>query len=180
MADWYQIDWGQLLSPSGLLEIILRGTAVYITLFLILRFIPNRQIGAVGLTDLLLVVLLANAVQNAMAADYKSITDGLILVGTVAFWSYALNWLGYRFPRFQRLLRPTPLPLVQEGKLVQENMEQQLLTEEELESRLRMQGLEKVEEVKEAHMEADGRISVVPKDKTKGGAPSDDKPLGAN
>jgi uncharacterized membrane protein YcaP (DUF421 family) len=159
----FNVDWKELLIPGiPLLETFLRGTLVYLTLFAMLRFVPNRQIGAVGLSDLLLVVLVANAVQNALADDYKSITDGLILVMTIFFWSYALNWLGYRFPRLQNLLRSRTLPLIQDGRLIQHNMRRELITEEELKSHLRLQGIEDVSAVKMAHMEADGRISVVP------------------
>ena len=63
-----------------------------------------------------------NAAENALADDYKSITDGLELVGTIVFWSFLLNWLGHRYPRFQRFLRPQPLPLVKDGQLLRRNI----------------------------------------------------------
>jgi uncharacterized membrane protein YcaP (DUF421 family) len=177
MAEWFAIDWRELFMPGAVLEMTIRGSVVYIALFLILRFIPNRQIGAVGLTDILVVVLLANAVQNAIADDYSSIADGMILIGTIAFWSYAFNWLGYRFPRFQHLLRPDPLPLIKNGHQLEDNMRRQLLTAEELTSHLRLQGIDHVEDVKVAQMEADGRISVVPFDKEKASPSEAEHPL---
>jgi hypothetical protein len=57
----------------------------------------KREAGGVGITDMLVIVLLADAAQNAMAGEYKSISDGLVLVSTIIFWSYALDWLGYRY-----------------------------------------------------------------------------------
>jgi uncharacterized membrane protein YcaP (DUF421 family) len=163
LSRMFDIDWHTLLVPSvPILETLIRGSVVYLTLFVLLRFIPNRQVGAVGLTDLLVIVLIATAVQNALADDYKSIADGLLLVGTIFFWSYVLNWLSYQFPSFQRFIRSPALPLIKDGKMLRRNMRQELITEQELRSTLRLQGLEDIAEVKLAQMEADGRISVVP------------------
>jgi uncharacterized membrane protein YcaP (DUF421 family) len=103
----------------------------------------------------------ANAVQNALANDYKSLVGGLVLVSTIFFWSYALNWLSYRFPKIQHLLRSRTLPLIQEGRLQWQNMREEMITEEEIQSTLRLQGVDNIASVKNARMEADGRISVV-------------------
>lgn len=163
MMDFlFKIDWYKVFVPSAsLLELFLRGTLVYLALFSVLRFLPSRQVGAVGIADLLVVILFANAAQNAMASDYTAITDGLILVGTIIVWSYALNWLGYQFPRLQRFLNPAPLLLVKNGRLIQRNMQRELITEGELMVQLRKQGVEKLEEVRMAFMEADGSISLI-------------------
>src|SRR3712207_9303493 len=109
-------DWQEMFVPvHSILEIVIRGTATYVMLFLILRFLLKRQTGVIGIADLLVIVLIADAAQNAMAAEYKSITEGALLVLTIVFWNYALDWLGYRFPAFQRLVRPPPLPLMKDG-----------------------------------------------------------------
>ena len=80
-----------------------------------------------------------------------------------AFWSYFLDWLGYRFPRVRRLLRPPPLPLIKDGRMQRRNMRQEMITEEELMEHLREQGVEHVEDVKKSYMEGDGNISVIRK-----------------
>jgi uncharacterized membrane protein YcaP (DUF421 family) len=159
-----EIDWESIFSPSTpLLEIFLRGTIVYLSLFILLRVILKRESGAVGITDLLVVVLLADATQNALANDYTSITDGILLVLTIVFWSYFLNWLGFRFPRIQKWVHPPPLPLVKDGEILYRNMRKELITEEELMGVIRQQGLEDLREVKGAYMESDGHISVIAK-----------------
>jgi uncharacterized membrane protein YcaP (DUF421 family) len=118
-----EIDWETIFSPSTpLLEIFLRGTIVYLSLFVLLRVILKRESGTVGITDLLVVVLLADATQNALANDYTSITDGILLVLTIVFWSYFLNWLGFRFPRIQKWVHPPPLPLVKDGEILYRNL----------------------------------------------------------
>ena len=157
-----EIDWYELFVPQApLAGVIVRGTLTYIMLFLILRFLLKRQTGVIGIADLLVIVLIANAAQNAMAAEYKSITEGALLVLTIVFWNFALDWLAYRFPAFQRLVRPPPLPLIKDGRMLFRNMRHETITEEELNSQLRQQGIKSCDEVREAFIEGDGRISII-------------------
>ncbi|HEY9661026.1 MAG TPA: YetF domain-containing protein, partial [Allocoleopsis sp.] len=157
----FQVDWQHLFLPhTSLIELAIRGSLVYFALFSTLRFLPSRQIGAVGMSDLLVVLLFANAVQNAMVGAYSSITDGFILLMTIVGWSYLFNWLGYRFPRVQRFLTPPPLLLVKDGEILQHNMERGLINKRELMSQLRQQGVHSLNQVKKAYIEGDGRMSV--------------------
>lgn len=165
MHRWFSINWQAIFVPSmSILELIVRGSLVYLALFTVLRFLPSRQMGTLGITDLLVVVLFAEAAQNAMASTYTSITEGAILVGTVIFWSYLLNWLGYKIPKFQQFLNPPPLLLVKNGCLILRHMERELITEEELMSQLRQQGVEFLTDVKKAYLESDGSISIITSD----------------
>ncbi|HEU5431618.1 MAG TPA: YetF domain-containing protein [Thermomicrobiales bacterium] len=159
------IDWGAVFLPdTPVLEIVIRGSVMYLALFALLRFVLRREAGSVGVADLLVIVLIADAAQNGMATDYTSIADGIVLVATIIFWAYALNWLGYHFPAVQRLIHPPPLPLVRDGRLLRRNMRQELITEDELLSQLRLQGCEDLADVEFAAIEGDGRISVVMRD----------------
>ena len=161
MDKFFQIDWQAVFVPTvPLLEIILRGTLVYLMLFIMLRVL-RREAGGLGIADVLVIVLIADASQNAMANEYKSITEGAVLVATIAFWDYTLDFLGYHFPRFRRFVRPAPLPLIKAGKLLRKNMRQEMITEEELLGQLREQGVESPNEVKKCFLEGDGRISVI-------------------
>lgn len=161
------IDWEKIFVPPSLtavFEIILRGTAIYLFLFVILRVL-RRGAGAIGITDLLVVVLIADAAQNAMAGEYKSITEGAILVSTIVAWDYLFDWLGFRFPALNKILRPRALLLIKNGKLQQRNLRREMISEEELMGELREQGVENIKDVKYSYMEADGHISVVKKSK---------------
>jgi uncharacterized membrane protein YcaP (DUF421 family) len=159
------VDWQDLFVPvHPVPEIILRGTITYLMLFLILRFLLKRQSGVIGIADLLVIVLIADAAQNAMASEYKSITEGAILVMTIVFWNYAVDWLGFRFPALRRLTRPPPLLLIENGKMLFRNMRQEMITAEELNSQLRQQGVEHCSEVKKAYIEGDGSISIIRND----------------
>jgi uncharacterized membrane protein YcaP (DUF421 family) len=99
-----------------------------------------------------------------MASEYHSITEGAVLIATIVFWNYALDWLGHRFPRVERLLHPPPLLLIKDGRLLRRNMRQELVTEEELMSHLRQQGIADLAQVQEAYMEGDGQISIIPRE----------------
>jgi len=144
-----------------MLEIFLRGTIMYLALFAMLRVVLKREAGAIGVTDLLVIVLVADAAQNAMSADYTSITEGVVLVGVILFWSYALNWAGFRVPWVGRLVHPPPLELIKDGRMLRRNMEKELISEQELMSQLRQQGVDDIADVKRACIEGDGHISVV-------------------
>jgi uncharacterized membrane protein YcaP (DUF421 family) len=156
------VDWNRVLVPSvPVVETIVRGSVVYMTLFLMLRFVAQRESGTVGITDMLLIVLIADAAQNAMAGDYHSVPDGLLLVGVILFWSYALDWLAFHLPRLRPIIRPPPLPLVRHGQVLRRNLERELISEDELRSQLRAQGVDDLRTVRIACMESDGAISVI-------------------
>jgi uncharacterized membrane protein YcaP (DUF421 family) len=158
----FGVDWGHLFIPDKpLLQVFIRGTVIYVVIFFLVRLIPNRQVGGVGMNDLLLVVLIASAATNALAGDYKSITSGVVLMATLVLWSYLFNWVGHRFPFFHRLFHPAPKVLIRDGEIQHGNMKRELVTEEELMGKLRRQGISEIGQVKEAYVEADGQISVI-------------------
>jgi uncharacterized membrane protein YcaP (DUF421 family) len=160
-ADWHKM----FALDTPILEIVVRGTFVYLALFLLLRFVVKREAGTVGIADLLVIVVIADAAQNAMAGDYTSITDGFLLICTIIGWNVAIDWLAFRFAAVRRIIEPRPVQLVKDGKLVRRNMRRVLVTESELRSQLRLQGCDNIADVKASYMESDGRISVVEYDK---------------
>jgi len=165
MLSFSQIDWESVFVPSlSILEIVLRGSLIYLFLFILLRFL-RRGAGAIGISDLLVVVLIADAAQNAMGSQYRSVTEGAVLVLTIVGWDYLLDWLGFRIPALRNVLRPNALMLIKDGKIQNRNLRKEMITEEELLGELREQGVESFEEVKRSYMESDGHISVVKMDK---------------
>jgi uncharacterized membrane protein YcaP (DUF421 family) len=159
--DAWHIDWAQLFVPSGsLLEIVVRGTVLFLALFALLRGVPRRQIGSLGVSDLLVIVLIADAAQNGLAGEYKSITEGVVLVATILFWNWTIDWLDYRFPSWQINGR-SPRLLVSEGRLMRRNMAEEEVSEDELMSHIRQHGIEDLKEIRKAYVESDGHISVI-------------------
>lgn len=161
MESLFKLDWTTLFVPTvPVTEIILRGTVIYLLLFTLLRLL-RREAGALSIGDLLAVVLIANAAQNALAGEYKSITEGAILIFTIVGWDHFLNWLGYRSRWMRDVLRPPPLPLIKNGRLLAKNLRQELITMDELMSELRRHGVETVEQVRRCYLEGDGHFSVI-------------------
>jgi uncharacterized membrane protein YcaP (DUF421 family) len=156
-----QVDWHALFTPNTpILELVLRGSFMYLALFAALRVLVRRHIGSMNLMDLLLMVLIADAAQNAMAGQYESITEGVVVCGTLIFWNYFLDWLSYRVKFVEKLLESPPLEIVRDGAPLLRNLRQEFITEDELQSLLREQGVFDIHDVAVAWVEPDGGISV--------------------
>ena len=155
------IDWHGVLVPTGsLVELILRASIMYLLILAGFR-IFRRDAGSLSVSDLLVVVLIADAAQNGMAGEYKSLTEGVIVVTTIFVWNYALDWLAYRFRLVHWLLHPPPLLLVRNGQLQHRNLRSEVITKEDLLAQLREQGVEEVASVKKCFLESDGKLSVI-------------------
>lgn len=166
MNELWSVDWQSMLVPRhSLLDLFLRGTIMYLVIFVLLRLVLRRQVGDIGTSDVLVIVLLAEVSGNAMAASAESISEGAILVGTILLWSYLIEWAQFTFPALERLIREPKLKLIDNGRLLRRNMRAELVTVEELMTQLREQGVEHCAEVKAAYLEADGHVSVICHDK---------------
>jgi len=155
------IDWQAIFVPQNpTYEVILRGTLIYFLLFFVLRFFLNRQAGAIGIPDILVVVLVVESTTDALGEN-KSVTEAALLILTVMFWSYGLQWLAYRFPSLEVLLTSSKVKLIENGKMLRKNMRRELVTEDELLALLRTQGVDDPKDVKLACLESSGDISVV-------------------
>ena len=142
-------------------EIVVRGTVMFWLLFLIFRFVLRRDVGSLGIGDFLFVVIVADASQNAMSGDSKTIMDGALLVFVLLAWNLVFDYAGYRFPMIRRFTESSSLLLVKRGQIQWHNLRREWITREELMAKLREEGLENMDEVKEMRLEPDGRISVI-------------------
>ncbi|MBC8024603.1 MAG: DUF421 domain-containing protein [Steroidobacteraceae bacterium] len=142
-------------------ELVLRGTLVYWTLFLIFRFILRRDVGAVGIADILLLVIIADAAQNAMSGGYSTYSEGAILILTIVAWNWLLDWASFRFPALRRFSQPERLTLIRKGVAQRRNLRREFITMDELNEKLREHGIENIQDVKAAYLEGDGEISVI-------------------
>lgn len=177
MSKIYSVDWADIVIPThSLLEMVVRGSLSYVALFFILRFLMKRQSSTIGIADILVIVVIADAAQNGFSKEYKSVSESIVLVLTIVFWDFAFNWLGFHVSLFERLLAPSPVPLITDGRLNRRNMRRELITEEELRSHLRQEGLDAFSEVESAHVEGNGEISVVKKKRDDAGGERKTKP----
>jgi uncharacterized membrane protein YcaP (DUF421 family) len=149
------------------LELMIRGTLIYLLLFLLFRFVARRDAGSLSVSDLLVLVIIADAAQNAMAGEYKSVVDGAVLICTIIGWSVLLNFLSYRSKTIRRFVVPSPICLVKDGIKQRKNLRRELITDDELYEMLREHEVEDLSEVKLAYLEPDGAITVMKKEGTK-------------
>jgi uncharacterized membrane protein YcaP (DUF421 family) len=126
------MDWQSLFAVNvPPFEIFVRGTLIYWFLFGVFRFVLHRDVGGLGIADLLLLVLVADAAQNAMAGDYQSISEGLILVTTIIGWNTLLDLMAYHFPLIAQFAEPRKLCVVRHGRVLRKSLRQELLTTED-------------------------------------------------
>jgi uncharacterized membrane protein YcaP (DUF421 family) len=163
MEKLLHINWHDLWFPQvSLLEIFIRGTVTYWSIFLLLRFF-RRGTGQFSVSDILLIILIGDAAQNAMAGDYQSITEGVVLVGTLVFWDVAIDWLGYKSRRFSLLAQAEPRLLIKEGKFQRINMKREFISEDDLLGYLREKGVADIKNVMACYLEGSGNLSVLEK-----------------
>jgi uncharacterized membrane protein YcaP (DUF421 family) len=142
-------------------ELMIRGSLIYWFLFVLFRFVLRREAGSLGIADILLIVLIADAAQNGMAGEYTSVGEAFVLIGTIAAWNYWIDWMSFRFAWFARFAEPQVTPLIRHGRLLRRNLQREMITDAELESQLRQSGITDVTEVKHAALEPDGHLSVI-------------------
>lgn len=155
-------DWSELFAVSASpLELVVRGSVTFVALLLMMRIVGQREAGGLGLTDVLLIVLVAQAVSGALGGGQGTITDGLIVVASILFWSVALDAASYRWPRLAALLKARPRLLIEDGRPNLAVMRREFMTREELVSQLRLHGLEDLGQVRRAWLEPSGLVSVI-------------------
>jgi len=135
-----------------------------LSLVLVLRVVLKRESSGVAVSDLLVLVLLADAVQNGMSGEYTSVGDALILATTLIFWDWVLDYLAFRFAWLGHLMHPKPLLIVKDGAILAHNARRKLLTRRDIQEQLLAQGIQSIAEVAKAYVLSTGEISVVRKE----------------
>jgi uncharacterized membrane protein YcaP (DUF421 family) len=146
-------------------EFILRGVIVYFFLIILLRLTGKRQIGQMAPFDLVLLLVLSNAVQNAMNGGDNSVLAGIVSAITLVGTNWLVGLLTYKSKRLEALVEGRPQVLIHNGKLFDETLRDTKITRHELMTALRAAGCTSIEEVRGAILETDGSISVIPRDK---------------
>ncbi|RIJ89124.1 MAG: DUF421 domain-containing protein [Acidobacteria bacterium] len=133
------IDWNSMFMPTeSILEVVIRGTIMYLGMYFIL-----------------------DAAQNGMAGETHSITEALILILTIVLWDVLFDWLGFKSVMARKVLEPSPLLLIENGKFIDRNLRQEFLTEDDMLGVLREHGLESEATVKQCYLESSGHFSVI-------------------
>ncbi|MEJ0062815.1 MAG: YetF domain-containing protein [Alphaproteobacteria bacterium] len=142
-------------------ELILRGAIVYVVLLVLLRIAGKRQVGELAPFDLVLLLILSNAVQNSMNGGDVSLIGGLILAIILVSIDYLISLATYRSRKLETLIEGQPQILIHNGKLYEDAMQRAKISHRELEAALRQTGCASIESVAAAVLESSGKISVI-------------------
>ena len=142
-------------------QLVVRSAAIYIVLLLTLRIFGKREIGQMTLFDLVLILLVANAVQPAMTGPDSSLGGGMVIIGTLVVLNLAIARAD-RYRLFHRLFTPAPALIIKDGRVIAGRLRREGVTEDEVEAAIREHGLSGVSDVKMGVLEEDGTISIVP------------------
>ena len=149
-------------------ELVIRGSVIFIALFLMIRLIGRRQVGQLTPFDLLLLLIISNAVQNAMVGEDTSLGGGLIVAAVLVAWNWLFGFLSWRSRRLERVIEGSPELLVLRGEVLHQTLHENQISEAELHAALRRAGCFNVADAELAVLETNGAISV----KKRGDGPS--------
>ncbi len=159
--------WHNMFVPElSVAEKILRPVLVYLFLVIVVRLAGRRELAQLNSFDLIVLMMLANTVQNATIGNDNSMVGGLIGVSALLLANYVVVRFLYHHPRVDYLVEGGPTLLIQDGRVMPDNLAREAITEGELLEAVRKQGLGSVAEVQEAVLESGGVISVVPRKPT--------------
>jgi uncharacterized membrane protein YcaP (DUF421 family) len=158
--------WTFVLPPW---ELAFRSALIYLALVVVLRLFGKREVGQFTLFDLVLILLVANAVQPAMTGPDTSLVGGLVIILTLVFVNRGVALARARIPIVDRLLEAQPTVLARDGAWLPDALEREDLDLQDCEMALREHGIADVTEVELAMLESDGTISVVPRDRSRVG-----------
>ncbi len=149
-------------------EFVVRAAIVYAFLLVLLRLTGKRQVGQLAPFDLVLLLVLSNAVQNSMNGGDNSVTGGLISAVTLVGLNFVVGWVTWRSRKMESLIEGRPVILVHDGHVNHEAMAKLQMTKHELEAALRAEGCAGPDEVRFAVMESNGNVTVIPRRATPG------------
>lgn len=148
-------------------RIICSTVTVYLFIVIAIRLFGKTEISQLSVTDLVFIMLISNAVQNAMVGPDNSLSGGLVAAASLFIVNYLFKLCLYRFPKFGRMIQGESVMLIYKGKIIRKNMEKTRLTLDELTEAVREHGVSKISEVDLAVLEVDGNISVLSDDFSK-------------
>lgn len=150
---------------NSVLELFLRGTILYFGILFLMRILPRRTAGELGVMDLIFLLIIAEAAAHSLG-DYNSVTEGFIVVLTLMMWNFLVNFFSYHSRFVEKIFSAPHLQIIRDGKMLKRNMRKEYITQEELMEQLRKQGLDGLDKVKAAFVEGDGEITIIAKEAT--------------
>jgi uncharacterized membrane protein YcaP (DUF421 family) len=145
------------------MDIALRALVLYAFVVFVVRVMGRRELSSLSAVDLVLLIVLGDAIQQGLTQDDYSVTGAVIAVSTIATIQVLTSYLSFRSKRARQVLEGNPIVVIQDGKLIDRNMKRERLTEDEVAEEMRKQQIAAVQDVEWGILESDGTISFIPK-----------------
>jgi uncharacterized membrane protein YcaP (DUF421 family) len=145
------------------MDIVLRAVVIYFFIYLLTRVMGRRELSSLAPFDLILLIILGDAVQQGLTQDDYSVTGAVIAVGTMAALQVATSWVSFRSPRLRTVLEGEPIIIVQDGKPIEKNMNRERMVLAEVMEEARLQQIDSLDQIQWAVVETSGNISFIKK-----------------
>lgn len=145
------------------MDLAIRAVALFGFVYLLTRIIGRRELSSMEPFDLILLIVIGDAIQQGLTQDDYSVTGAVIVIGTFAVLQILVSYLSYRFPRLRPALDGEPIVVVQDGQAIEKNMKRERITLGEVMVEARLQQVSKLDDIAWAVLETSGKISIIPK-----------------
>jgi uncharacterized membrane protein YcaP (DUF421 family) len=145
------------------MDLVIRAVVLFFFVFLLTRVVGKRELSSLEPFDLILLIILGDAIQQGLTQDDYSVTGAIIVVTTFAILQVTVSFVGFRFRFLRRVLEGDPVVIVQDGRLIERNLKRERLTPEEVAAEARQHQIESLDDVKWAVLETNGAISFIEK-----------------
>jgi len=145
------------------MDIVFRGVVIFVFLYVLMRIIGRRELSSLEPFDLILLVVLGDAVQQGLTQDDYSLTGAILAIGTIAMLQLAVSFTNFKFPKLRSIIDGEPIVVVQDGKPIDKNLRRERVTLDDLAAAMRKQGIGSLDDVQWAVMETSGIISFLKK-----------------
>lgn len=143
------------------MEVVLRATAMFAIVYLLVRMLGKRELGQMTPFEFIVMVVIGDLIQQGVTQNDFSLTGAALAIGTFAFWGLVLSWMSYLSPRAARLLEGEPRVIIHHGRVLTDSLRRDRLTRAEIESEMRLAGIASLGEVAWAVLEPNGKISFI-------------------
>jgi uncharacterized membrane protein YcaP (DUF421 family) len=145
------------------MDLVLRAIFMFGFIYLLTRLIGRRELSSLEPFDLILLIVLGDAIQQGLTQDDYSVTGAVLVIGTLALLQVFTSFLSFKMPRLRPVLEGEPVIIVEDGEPIDKNLRRERLTVEEIAAQARLQQIESLDEIKWAVLETSGQISFIKK-----------------
>jgi uncharacterized membrane protein YcaP (DUF421 family) len=145
------------------MDLVIRATVLYVFVLLLMRVVGRRELSTLAPVDLVLLIVLGDALQQGLTQDDYSLTGAITVVSTIAALQVATSYLTYRSRRAKRILQGSPVVLIEDGSLIDRNLKRERLRPEDVAEEMRIDGIGSFDEVRWGILESNGQFSFVKK-----------------